>query len=382
MRFFATAAKGTEGALRDELRELRTRGVRADRGGVHFEGGDLEDGLRVCLWSRVAQRVLVELTRFPADDAGSLYDGVRAVDWPAWIAPRNTLAVRAAGTTPRLVHTGFGAQKAKDAIADAMRERAGARPSVDRDDPDVDVFVHLAKGEALVYLDLAGEPLHLRGYRAQGGAAPLRETLAAAVVRLSGWDRRSPLLDPMCGSGTLAIEADLWSRGIAPGLTRSRFGVERWAWWSDDIRARARQLLEERGARADDATRAPRDAYPEVVGADVDPRALDIARSNAAKAHARVTLRAEDVRATRGTSPPGFVVTNPPYGERIAAGPGFHDEMSAALRGLRSHTVALLAGSKAIPDAMRTTPSRWLALWNGPLECRLLIYGPPSHARA
>jgi len=196
--FFATAAKGTEGALRDELRELRIPGVRADRGGVHF-GRTWEDAWLACLHSRIAMRILAEVARFPAPSGESLYQGVRAVDWSAWLSPRHTLAVTANCRSGALTHTGFIAQKTKDAIVDPLRDRFGDRPSVDRKDPDLHVFVHLVRDEAVVYLDLAGESLHRRGYRSEHGEAPLKDTLAAAMLRLCGWDRASPLVDPMCG---------------------------------------------------------------------------------------------------------------------------------------------------------------------------------------
>src|SRR5215469_6405912 len=195
MRFFATAAKGTEPALRDELRELRLPRVRADRGGVHFEG-EMTDAATACLWSRVAVRVLLEVATFHAPDGGALYDGTRAVDWGAWMTPRTTMAVRATCRSSALTHSQFVAQKTKDAVVDRLRDRFGARPSVDRADPDVGVTLHLARDRATLYLDVGGAALHDRGWRTRPGPAPLRETLAAAVVRLSGWDRVRPLADP------------------------------------------------------------------------------------------------------------------------------------------------------------------------------------------
>ncbi|HEX3344142.1 MAG TPA: THUMP domain-containing protein, partial [Polyangiaceae bacterium] len=248
MKFFATAAKGTEPALRDELRELRLRGVRADRGGVHFEG-QLVDAARACLWSRVAVRILVEVAVFAAPDGEALYEGARAVPWATWMTPRTTLAVRATCRSSRLTHSQFVAQKTKDAVVDALRDRFGERPSVDRDDPDALLAVHLARDEATLYLDVGGSSLHERGWRAKAGAAPLRETLAAAVLRLSGWDRERPLVDPMCGAGTIAIEAAAWSRRVAPGLARARFGLERWA-SHDDAERRAMVALREEARAA------------------------------------------------------------------------------------------------------------------------------------
>jgi putative N6-adenine-specific DNA methylase len=369
VRFFATAAKGTEPALRDELRELRLRRVRADRGGVHFEG-ELADAARACLWSRVAVRVLLEVARFEARDGEALYAGVRGVDWPAWMTPRTTLAVRATCRSSQLTHSQFVAQKTKDAVVDVLRDRFGARPSVDRDDPDALLAVHVARDEATLYLDVGGASLHERGWRARAGAAPLRETLAAAVLRLSGWDRERPLLDPMCGAGTIAIEAAAWSRRMAPGLARDRFGFERWA-SHGDVERRGMALLREEARGA-----ALREGPP-VLAADVDERSVALARDNARAASVDVVFERRDVRDLVPLEPPGFVVTNPPYGERIAAEGGLYDELGRALRRLRGHTVALLAGTPAIARAMRREPDRWWILYNGPIECRLLVYALP-----
>jgi 23S rRNA G2445 N2-methylase RlmL len=367
VRFFATAAKGTEPALRDELRELRFGRVRADRGGVHFEG-ELTDAARACLWSRVGVRVLLEVAAFDAADATALYDGARTVDWSEWMNARTTIAVRAACRSSRLTHSQFVAQKTKDAIVDALRDRFGARPSVDRNDPDVLVAVHVARDHATVYLDVGGGSLHERGWRARAGEAPLRETLAAAVVRLSGWDRQKPLVDPMCGAGTIAIEAAAWSRRIAPGVARARFGLERWASHDDGMRGRLRTLREEaRGAALGEG--------PRVVACDMDPRSVELTRANARTAGVDLAVERRDVRELVPLVPPGFVVTNPPYGGRLDADATLYDDLGRALRRMHGHTVAVLSGTHLLDRAMRREPERTWFLFNGPIECRLLVYG-------
>lgn len=367
MRFFATAAKGTEPALRDELRELRLRHVRADRGGVHFEG-ELLDAARACLWSRVAVRVLLELGAFAAPDESALYDGARTIEWDRWLSPRTTLAVRAACRSSRLTHTQYIAQKTKDAVVDVLRERCGSRPSVDRSDPDVGISVHLARDLATLYLDVGGSSLHARGWRAHGGDAPLRETLAAAVLRLSGWDTELPLVDPMCGAGTIAIEAAAWSCRIAPGLSRARLGVERWASFDEStrngmsaLRQQARAARRERGAR--------------VTASDVDPQAVAWTRENAARAGVDIAIERRPLRDLAAPDPATFVVTNPPYGARLEAGPGLYRELAQSVARLPSHSFAILAGSPDIARALRS-PDRWWILYNGPIECRLLVYSP------
>lgn len=364
MNFFATAAKGTEGALRDELREIGVRGVRADRGGVHF-GGDWGDALRACLASRIALRILWPLGEFDAPDGEALYRGVRAIDWTPVLTPRHTLAVRATVRDGALRHSGFIALKTKDAIVDQLRDRHGSRPSVDADNPDVGIFVHLLRDRARVHLDVSGESLHKRGWRSLHNAAPLKETLAAAVVRLSGWDRRVPLRDPMCGSGTLAIEAALWARGIAPGLDRT-LGVERWALFDPSMRRRLSELREELRA----GVRAER---VDIAASDLDPEAVRLTRENARRAGVEIAVSRRPVAELAPTDPPGVVVVNPPYGERLAGGDALYRGMAAVFRRLRGHRVCILAGSPDVERALGK-PEKWLLLFNGPIECRLLTY--------
>ena len=234
MKLFATAAAGTEGVLRDELRAHRFRAVKADRGGVHFEG-DLLEGARACLWSRVAMRVQAELGSFDARGEAGLYEGVRSLDWSPWVSPRHTIAVSATCKSSALTHSQYIALKTKDAIVDQVRDRTGARPDVDTQRPDVGVIVRLVNDKATVYLDLAGEPLHRRGYRAASREAVMKESLAAAVILLGGWSPEHPFVDPMCGAGTLPIEAALMARRIPPGAKRS-FGVERSPAWGETER--------------------------------------------------------------------------------------------------------------------------------------------------
>jgi putative N6-adenine-specific DNA methylase len=367
-RLFATAARGTEGALRDELRELGFKTVRAERGGVHF-GGELAEGARACLELRTAHRVLYRLDAFPAPDGTALYEGVRATDWSPYLTAQHTLSVRAVCRDSRLTHSQFIAQKSKDAIVDQLRERFGARPSVDRADPDVTLFVHVVRDLCTVYLDLSGESLHRRGYRAETLDAPLKESLAAAILRLSGWDRARPLIDPMCGSGTIAIEAALWARRIAPGLLRERFGLERWACHDEAQRRGMTDLREAAFARI-----LPES--PPIFGGDIDPAAISIATENARVAGVKVIFRQRGVADLTPLSPPGMVLTNPPYGERLAGGDELYAAMAKAMLALRGHRIAILAGSPAIARAFHHDATRSLAVYNGDIECRLLIVAP------
>ncbi len=365
LTFFATAAKGTEGALRDELRELRLRRVRADRGGVHFEGS-WADAWRACLHSAVALRILHPLGTFDAVGGDGLYEAVRSVDWMPFLTPAHTLAVTAFCRDSALTHTNFIAQRTKDAIVDPLRERLGARPSVDRKDPDVHVFVHLVRDRLTVYLDLAGESLHRRGYRANALEAPLKETLAAAILRLGKFDPERPFVDPMCGSGTLAIEAAMRAEHVAPGLLRPRMGFERWASFGPE---QARAMADMR----DRARSARRPGLAPIIAQDVDPQAVELTRANARLAGVNVVCRRQPIVDLALSGPPGLIATNPPFGLRLQADDMLYTEMARVLARQREWDVAVLAGERAIDRAFRR-PDRWQTVFNGDLECRLLMF--------
>lgn len=365
MKFFVTAPLGVERALADELVELGVGRVRAVVGGVELSGR-WEDAFRVCIESRIALRVLYPLADAPCRGERDLYDAARELSWEKYLTARTTMAVSAVGVAPGLDNTMFVAQRTKDAMADRLRALTGSRPSVDRKDPDVAVFVRLARGRVTIALDLVGESLHRRGYREPGSPAPLKETLAAALLRLSGWDRRRPLVDPMCGSGTLPIEADLWARGVAPGLSRERFGFERWA--SFDASLEKRLALLRRRARE-----RQKGEGPQVSGFDRDAEAVALARRNAERASARVSLARASLDAFRGTDPPGLVITNPPYGERLAADRALYAELGQVLGRLApGHRVAILLG----PDSpLRPPPgAERHRLKNGDLPCVLAVW--------
>jgi 23S rRNA G2445 N2-methylase RlmL len=366
--FFATAAKGCEGVLRDELRELGLPRVKADRGGVHF-GAAFGDAMRACLESRIAVRVLWRRARFEARDAQQLYEQVRALDLSDVLDPKKTLSVSASVKSSALTHSSFVAQKTKDALVDAQRDRFGARSNVSRDDPDVRVVVHLARDEAQLFLDVSGEALHRRGYRVEAREAPIKETLAAALLRLSGWDRARPLVDPMCGSGTIAIEAALWARRIAPGLLGRRYGLQRWA--SHDA-AQQRELAALRDAAQ--ALVRPESESPAIMALDCDGLAVQLARKLARQAGVQVQVERLDVRDFMGTDPAGQVVTNPPYGVRLSRGEDFESMLARSLRALQAHRVSVICHDVRLAEAMRLPPAQEHALWNGDLECRLFTW--------
>lgn len=227
MKFFVTAAKGVEELVAGELAALGIVAPKIERGGVSFQGR-LADGYRACLWLRTASRVLLNLGEFPCSSPEELYAGVRRINWPAYLTPDMTMAVDSILRDSAITHSGFLALKAKDAIVDSIRDKFGRRPDVSPKTPDLQVNVHLVKNSCTVSLDMAGEPLDRRGYRLDRNKAPLRENLAAALVAFSGWCGEVPLFDPMCGSGTIVIEAALQAANVAPGLLRERFGFQGW----------------------------------------------------------------------------------------------------------------------------------------------------------
>lgn len=364
-QFFATAAKGTEGALRDELREHKFRHIKADRGGVHF-GGDLEDAMRACYESRIAMRILWRRGSFPAPDGDALYEGVRALDLTDVLDPTRSLSVSATVKSGALTHNNYVAQKTKDALVDTQREHFRQRSDVDRDDADVRIAVHVVKDHADVYLDLAGEPLHKRGYRGEAREAPIKETLAAALLRLAGWDRKRPLVDPMCGSGTIAIEAMLWARGIAPGALGRRYGFQRWL-SHDDRRKKTMNNIRERAQ----ARVLPQSEAPSVMALDIDMQAVSLTRRLAKSAGVDLRVERLDAREFAGTEPAGHVVFNPPYGVRLERGETFEQDLALGLRELRGHRVSAICQDRELEWAMPVKPVQEHALWNGDLECRL-----------
>jgi putative N6-adenine-specific DNA methylase len=332
--------------------------------------------MRACLWSRTAMRVLLPLASFPAPDAAALYDGVRTVDWTEWLTVRTTLAVDATGTAPGLSHTGFVALKVKDGVVDALRDRLGARPDVDARDPDVRIVVHLSRGQAELSLDLSGDPLYRRGWRTSVHDAPLKETLAAAVLRLGEVPLDLPFLDPMCGSGTLAVEQALAARHMAPGLGRA-FGFQRWPRYRGEWQSAWDRMKEEARAAALPAAPAP------ILASDRSEEALDAARRNARAAGVEgdVRIAAADAREARPSSGSGTVCTNPPYGERVGGQPlqlaGFYRGLGEALRRFHGHSAVILSGNPLLERHLGLKPEWSHRLWNGPLEVNLLRYRIP-----
>lgn len=368
--FFVTCARGVEELVAAELAALGIVTAKIERGGVAFSGS-LLDGGKACLWLRTASRVLQLLAEFPVTTPQELYDGVRSIDWPRYLRPEMTMAVDAVLRDSAMTHSGFLALKTKDAVVDALRDRFGRRPNVDTKAPDLRINVHLVKNRCSVSLDLAGDPLDRRGYRLDRNKAPLRENLAAALVAFSGWQGDVPLYDPMCGSGTIAIEAALLASRTAPGLLRERFTFQRWpdhdqqAWQAVIAEAEALRLRE---------LPAP------ICGFDRSPGAIDMARQNARRAGVAglVSVTPADFSTFAPQAAPAVIIFNPPYGERMGAVDelvGLYRQIGDVLKQRCAGTTAfILCGNSDLVKHIGLKASRRIPLWNGPLECRLLKY--------
>jgi 23S rRNA (guanine2445-N2)-methyltransferase len=370
MKFFVTSAKGLEELVAAELTALGITDSRTERGGVSFTGS-FEEGCRACLWLRTASRVLLVLAEFPAATPLELYDGVRSIEWHRYLTPEMTMAVDSVLRDSAMTHSGFVALKSKDAIVDSVRDRCGRRPDVDTKSPDLKVNVHLVKNSCTVSLDMAGDPLDRRGYRLDRNKAPLRENLAAALVAFSGWQGNTPFYDPMCGSGTIVIEAALIASNCAPGLLRERFGFEGWP--GHDPALWRRIVFEAKDLRK-------RDPGVRLRGYDRSPGTIDMAKQNAVRAEvSRITsFTPADISTFEPSASPAMIVFNPPYGERM----GEEAELASLYRTFgdvlkkrcAGSTAYILCGNSELVKHIGLKATRRIPIWNGPLECRLMKY--------
>ncbi len=378
MKFFVACAKSLEYLLVDEMLALGATQATAAMAGINAEGG-AEVLYRAALHSRLASRVLWPLAEFDCENEQDLYQGVHAIEWSEHVAPEGTLAVDAHVSGPALTHERYAAQRVKDAIVDRIRAGHGVRPSVDTESPDLRINIVIRKGRAVLSVDIGGGPLHRRGWRSSQGEAPLKENLAAAMLIRGGWNKihadGGALLDPMCGSGTLLIEGALMAADEAPGLLRWRGSApSRWlgfdsALWKD--------LLVEAGQRADVGRAGLK---PVFFGADSDPKALHAAMANADRAGLADLIRF-DRKAIGALADPGhergLVVCNPPYDQRLAADEVLYRELGDALRrAVPQWRASLLCGDADLAHASGLRAAKKYVLFNGTLECSLIICDP------
>ena len=377
-RFFAACGKGLEYLLADELLALGCAKATATMAGVNAEGS-LQDAQRAVLWSRLASRVLWPLAEFDCADEHALYQGVRGIPWERHVDPAHTIAVDAHVSGTAVTHARYAAQRVKDAVVDQLREAAGARPDVDVDAPDVRIDLVLRKGRAIVSIDLSGGGMHRRGWRRVQGEAPLKETLACAVLLRGDWPRRyregGALLDPMCGSGTLLIEGALMAADVAPGLLRHA-GAAPTRWKGFDAAAWA-AMVEDAKQREQTGRSALRACF---LGRDIDPHALHATRTNAQAAglEAAMDLAVGDVAnlklAVQGN---GLVACNPPYDARLAADAALYRALGDALRReTPTWGASLLCGNQELAFATGLRARKTYRIFNGAIECTLLAVDP------
>ncbi|MCC7398015.1 MAG: RNA methyltransferase [Planctomycetes bacterium] len=370
--FYAACTLGLEAVLARELHALGCGEVRERRGACEFRG-DLALGYAACLWLRSAIRVQQELARGTVRDKDDLYALADTVDWSRSITVKQTLAIDGAVKDSFANDTRYPVLVVKDAICDQFRRRSGVRPDVARDRPDLPIKLVLQGDQAILYRELGGAPLHKRGYREIQHKSPLNEATAAGLLLLTGWDRRSPLCDPMCGSATFLIEAAWLATDRAPGLGRS-FAFEH---WQDSDRNAWRRIYDEAEARAT----AGQDRLPELFGNDRHPGAIALAEQaiRAAGLSGHITLTRGDVADYVPPVPPALVVTNPPYGERLDAD---DDVLAASWRGLghflhghcQGAVAYVLCGNPELTRHLGLRAAQKHPVRNGPIECRWLRY--------
>lgn len=368
---FASTARGLEELLKTELEGLGAQHCQVVQGGVHFEG-DAALLYQSLMWSRLASRILLPLGECKVYSDLDLYLGVQAIDWTALFAPDATFAVHFSGLNDTIRNSQYGAMKVKDAIVDAFTRKNLPRPTVDREAPDLRINVWLNKETASIAIDLSGEGLHQRGYRDRTGQAPIKENLAAAIVMRSGWEPGTPLLDPMCGSGTLLIEAAMIATDRAPGLHRTRWGFSGWGQHDEEVwktvkteaQLRARRGLSEYSSR--------------FYGSDNDPRVIERARTNARRAGLAdiITFSVQDVAQLKNPQPEGphgAVISNPPYGERLESEPALIALHSLLGRAMKSQfggwKLSLFSASPELLSCLQLRADRQFKAKNGPLDC-------------
>lgn len=406
-QFIATTPKGMEPFLLQEIQELKAFGatqIKAVKAGVTFEG-PLEVGYRACLWSRTASRILLALKTFSCESPDQLYAGVRKIHWTDHLTPNHTMAVDFSASRSKISHSHYGALKAKDAIVDQLKTVKGSRPNIATKQPDVQVNIYLNDNKATVSIDLSGDSLHMRGYRDELTPAPMKENLAAALLLSAGLKKDIDsaedftLLDPMCGSGTMPIEAALIVGDIAPGIARKYFGFLKWLGHEEATWTRLLEEAKERN-RFKSATKmtpaASKEAgtarflrkvhrFPKIIGTDADFRAIRTALSNLEKAgpeagslRGKVHFEKKAIADAVPVTARGIFIVNPPYGERIGDEEklkvlyeSIGDLMKQKFKGWNG---CVFTGNPNLAKVIGLKADEKVPFYNGPIECRLLKY--------
>lgn len=370
-QLFATTARGFEELLKSELTELGAQDAKVAQGGVHYWADD-ETLYRTLLWSRLSSRILLPIVQAKVFSDLDLYSAVVGVNWLDYFDEKVHFFVDFNGTNQEIRHTQFGAMRVKDGIVDYFERHGRARPNVDKEQPDIRIHAYLNRDDVVLSLDLSGDALHMRGYREDTGKAPLRETLAAAIVLRSGWQKGSPLVDPMCGSGTLLIEAAQMEAQIAPQLYRLHWGFD---FWQGHNQAAWEKVKEEALALAE--AEKQRENSPHFYGFDLDHRVLQKAKQNAKNAGVAHLMQWQqgDVAAIKNPSPnvAGTVICNPPYGERLGTTPALIALYSVFGQRLKQQfagwNASIFSGEPSLLDCLRLRSHRQFKAKNGPLDC-------------
>lgn len=361
----ATTQQYLEPVLVNELLNIGATDVEKHNRAVSFTG-DLGVMYRANLCTRTALKVLVPFVKFKARNERDLYEEIRRIDWETYLDVDGTLAVHTSLSTDYFNHSQFVSQKTKDAIVDRFRDKFGRRPSVDIADPHLSIAVHIVRDEVSISFDSSAESLHRRGYRTEQTLAPINEVTAAGMIMLTGWDGKGAFVDPMCGSGTILIEAALYAKNIAPGLFKKRFGFMHWKNYD-------RKLWESIVAEARANIRETDTVF---IGSDKTFKAIEIARANATRAGLDEDIRLsnkrfEEVKPPQGVA--GLVVMNPPYGERLPIeeiGP-FYKEIGDKLKqDFDGYTAWIISSNVSALKKVGLAASQRLTLFNGPLECK------------
>ena len=363
--FIATCAGGLETVLEKEVTDRGWQVTSSVAGAVRFAGpGFVLAEANIVL--RTASRILVPVTTGRVRSYDELYRLTSRVEWPRLAPPTSSIGVTVISSDRVLSDSRFATLRVKDAIVDVQRRRTGKRSEIERQAPDIGIVAHVADGTAEISLDSTGRPLHIRGYRTEAGAAPLRETVAAGMVLLSGWDRQSPLLDPFCGSGTILIEAALIAAGIHPGIQRDDFAFLRWPGADRAAFDQLRATL-----RDGESTQSPL-----IHGADRDAAVIEVARRNAERAGVSdlVTIDHRDFFTDPKGDAGGILLTNPPYGERMELedAAAFYGRLGDQLkRNYKGSTAWILSANRAAMKHIGLRTSAKLPLFNGGMESRL-----------
>jgi putative N6-adenine-specific DNA methylase len=368
--YFATVARGLEQLAAEELTEIGATDIAPGFCGVSFHG-DRELLYRVNLLARLPFRVLVKLGEFPSIDGNELYDSIQNIDWGEYLTPELTLAVTVTGKNEQLNHSHFTAVQIKRAITTQQTKQFGDRSNVDIADPDVRINVHIDKDLATVSLDSSGSSLHRRGYRSAVGDAPLKESLAAALVKMSGWTPDLAFVDPLCGSGTLPLEAAMQALNIAPGVFRESFGFERWLDFDPDLFDRLLKAIEA-GER--------KDLQPTIIGSDRNYEIIKQAQSNALQSGVGSYVRFAQLELAEVEAPAdtGILICNPPYGERLGRDEdlgAFYKLLGDVLKNrFKGWTAYVLSGNKQLAKSIGLRSAERTTVYNGTLSCQLMKY--------